>query len=220
MARTDFYTSSPNWRQAWQQPAFRLRLIAGLFILAVVFGLLPAFFSHIEKREGIVLHDWLLLRLPAMNVSVLVFVVIWGAVGFGTWRSLQQPLNFQLVLWSYILLTITRLLCIALVPLNPPVGLIALADPLANIIYGEHFITKDLFYSGHTATLFLLFFCLDKKIDKAILLLASIVVGVLVLVQHVHYSIDVLMAPVFAWLCYFAGKKIAYYAQKASPSWK
>ena len=216
----DFYTSSPTWRQAWQQPAFRFRLVAGLFLLVVLLGLLPAFFAHIEKREGMVLHDWLLLRLPAVNVSILVFIVIWGSVGFGTWRALQQPLVFQALLWSYLLLIVTRLLTIVLVPLNPPVGLIALADPLANIIYGEHFITKDLFYSGHTATLFLLFFCLERKIDKAILLLASIAVGVLVLVQHVHYSIDVLMAPVFAWLCYYAGKKIAYSAQKASPSWK
>jgi membrane-associated phospholipid phosphatase len=141
-------------------------------------------------------------------------------VGFGLWRSLQQPIVFQATLYSYLLLTITRLLCIALVPLNPPLGLIPLADPLANIIYGEHFITKDLFYSGHTATLFLLFFCLERKSDKGILLLASVAVGVLVLVQHVHYSIDVLMAPLFAWICYYAGKKIAYSNQKASPSWK
>lgn len=220
MSKPDFYTSSPSWREAWQQPAFRFRLVAGLLILAILMSLLPGFFAHIEKREGIVLHDWLLHRLPAMNVSLLVFIVIWGGVGFGLWRSLQQPFVFQVVLWAYLLLILTRMLTIALVPLNPPAGLITLADPLANIIYGEHFITKDLFYSGHTATLFLLFFCLDRPRDKAILLLASAAVGVLVLVQHVHYSIDVLMAPVFAWVCYYAGKKIGYIDQKASPSWK
>jgi len=220
MSKTDFYTESPSWRQAWQVPAFRIKLVAGLFLLAVLFGTLPDFFAHIEKREGIVLHDWLLHYLPPVNVSILVFITIWGGVGFGLWRSLQQPLVFQSVLWSYLLLTITRLLTIVLVPLNPPSGLIPLADPLANVIYGEHFITKDLFYSGHTATLFLLFFCLEKRFEKGILLLASVAVGVLVLVQHVHYSIDVLAAPLFAWLCYYAGKKIAYSNQKASPSWK
>jgi len=220
MSKPAFYTSQPSWRQAWQQPAFRIRLIASLLILAVILGLLPHFFVYIEKREGIILHDWLLQRLPAMDVSVSVFIVIWGAAVFGIFRLIQQPYIFQVALWSYILLTITRVFTITLVPLNPPIGLIVLADPLANRFYGEHFITKDLFYSGHTATLFLIFFCLEKKIDKLIILLASIAVGVLVLLQHVHYSIDVLMAPVFAWLCYYAGKKIAYTAQKASPSWK
>ena len=220
MSQADFYTAPPGWREAWQLPAFRIRLIAGLLILATLFSVLPAFFTHIEARQGVQLHDWLLHRIPAINLSIPVFIVIWGGVGFGLWRSLQQPLVFQMILCSYLLLTITRMLTIALVPLNPPAGLLPLADPLANIMYGEHFITKDLFYSGHTATLFLFFFCFDKQRDKTFFLLASLAVGVGVLVQHVHYSIDVLMAPVFAWICCYAGKKIAYINQKASPSWK
>ncbi|MFX7751990.1 phosphatase PAP2-related protein, partial [Acinetobacter baumannii] len=89
---------------------------------------------------------------------------------------------------------------ISLVPLNPPQGLIPLIDPLTNIFYGGKFISKDLFYSGHTATLFLMSLCLQKQSEKILALIASIAVAVMVLIQHVHYSIDVLAAFPFAYL--------------------
>ncbi len=209
-----------NWLIAWQQPSFRQKLLFALVILAALLISMPFFFPHIEKRNGVVLHDWLLERLPAQNVSVFIFVIIWGTVLLGIVRSMRQPHIFQALLWSYILVTASRLLTITLVPLNPPEGLIPLSDPLVNSFYGKQFITKDLFYSGHTSSLFLLSFCLEKRSDKLIALLAAIGVGILVLVQHVHYTIDVLAAPLFTWACCLAGKRIAGDYQKASPSWK
>ncbi len=92
--------------------------------------------------------------------------------------------------------------CIALISLNPPAGLIPLADPITNMFYGKDYITHDLFFSGHTTTVFLIFLCMKKKMDRMLVLIASMVVGVLLLVQHVHYTIDVLAAPVFTYVIY------------------
>lgn len=209
-----------NWKLAWQQPAFRTRLITGVLLMIALLSALPFFFAHIEQRKGVVLHDWLLRYVPPVNVSIFIFILIWSTVILGIVRIVQQPAIFQMLLWSYALLVISRYITISLVPLDPPIGLVALIDPLANAFYGKTFITKDLFYSGHTATLFLIAFCLIKKGDKIFATLAATAVGVLVMVQHIHYTIDVLMAPPFAFLCYYLGKKIGLGYQKASPNWK
>jgi hypothetical protein len=100
------------------------------------------------------------------------------------------------------------MISIWLVTLNPPEHLIALIDPISNTFYGKHFITKDLFYSGHTSSLFVIFLCLQKKTDRIFVLLCTIGVGSLLLVQHVHYTIDVLLAPPLTFLCYYIAKKI------------
>ena len=106
------------------------------------------------------------------------------------------------ILWAYNGVTLVRMASIGLISLNPPAGLIPLADPITNQFYGIHYITHDLFFSGHTTTVFLIFLCLKKKPDRIYSLLASVALGFLLLVQHVHYTIDVLAAPVFTYVFY------------------
>jgi membrane-associated phospholipid phosphatase len=68
-------------------------------------------------------------------------------------------------------------------------------------------VTKDLFFSGHTSTVFLLFLCLPGKIDKKLALIVTMIVGSLLLVQHVHYTLDVLGALLFAWIAFWTARK-------------
>jgi hypothetical protein len=210
-----------NWAFAWQQALFRKKILAGVFLLVVILSILPFFFQTIEKRDGIYLNDWLLTRLPVYNVSIVIFIIIWSATLLCIIRAIQNPGIFIVLLWGYIFLFITRMIAIWLVPLAPPGNLIVLVDPISNTFYGRTFITKDLFYSGHTATVFLFFLCLQKKTDKAIALLCTISVAVLLAVQHVHYTIDIVFAPLFTFLCYKLAVKIAGGTnQNASPNWK
>ena len=96
-----------------------------------------------------------------------------------------------------------RSLSIILVPLNPPEGLIPLEDPMvAFFSSGKEIFTKDLFFSGHTATLIYLLLIAQKQWLKKLLLLISILVIAAILYQRVHYSIDVLGGILFAWGVY------------------
>jgi membrane-associated phospholipid phosphatase len=202
-----------SWSEAWQHRSFRNKTFVALVLVAIILFLLPSFFALIEKREGMVLQDFVLDRIPAMDVSIPTFIIIWSVVLLVIYRIYQNPTLFLVFIYGFILMCITRVLTISLLPLNPPPGLIALNDPITNIVYGGKgiFITKDLFYSGHTGNMFLFFLCLQAKWDKIIALAASFLVAFLVMVQHIHYSIDVIAAFIFTYFIYLGAKKVAFF---------
>lgn len=206
-------TDKPDWQEAWRNPVFRRKFIVSAIALIIIILSLPSFFEYIEKREGTYLHDLVLQVIPAADVSIPTFLIIWTISGLVIVRMIQNPAFALLMLASFTLLCIARMVSITLVPLNPPDGLIRLNDPLTSLIYGgkDKFMTKDLFFSGHTSNMFLMCLCLTKKIDKYLALMATIAVGLLVLVQHVHYTIDVLAAFLFTYIIYRISKIIIRY---------
>lgn len=203
MPQTLLIAVREEWQEAWQVPGFRKKIMTGLPLLIIMLSLFPLFFQYIEKRSGTVLRDPVLRLLPPHNVSVALFIVIWSVTLLSVFRAARNPQMFLTYLWAFLLLSVFRMLTITLVPLDAPVGLIGLADPLSNFFYGgQKFITKDLFFSGHTSAVFLQCLCIPGKQDKRLTLIATIVVAVLLLVQHVHYTLDVLAAFVFTWIAY------------------
>jgi membrane-associated phospholipid phosphatase len=199
-------TIKERWRIAFANKIFKQKFFIAFIVLIVVLIFLPHFFQFIEKRNGIVLDDFILQRLKPRDVSVVIFFIIWAVTILMMTRALRNPNIFIVLLSSFTFLTISRIISIHFFALNAPTSLIVLKDPLSNFFYGTTFITKDLFYSGHTATMFLMFLCLEKKTDKWVALTASFLVGILLLIQHVHYSIDVLAAPFFAYIIYRLAK--------------
>jgi len=204
-----------RWVEAWRSKPFKHKLLGGVILMCVILSCFPLFFHHIENREGLVLNDFFLNLLPTYNVSVPIFTIIWAMGLLTLIRCIQQPQICLLFLWSFIFLSISRIITISLIPLNPPAELIELKDPLTNTFYGSKFITKDLFYSGHTATQFLMFLCLQKKTDKLLTLVSTLFIGVLVLVQHVHYTLDVIAAPPLTFLVFVVARRLVAYKPEA-----
>ena len=201
------------WKEAWSDHTFKVKIIAGsIILLSIVIGM-PFFFAHIEQKHGMPINDRLLQLIPAIDVSIPTFIVIWSMIALVLVRGMQDPMLFMVFFCSFILQSLSRMLTITLLPLEAPAGLIPLKDPISSLFYGgsEVFITKDLFYSGHTSLQFLIFLCLTKKTDRIFGLIATILVGCFVLIQHVHYTIDVLFAFVFTWMVYKMGKWLAAY---------
>jgi hypothetical protein len=190
------------WKEAWGSPVKRSRLIIIIVLIPVFIFSLPYFFNYIEKRQGVVLNDLLLAQIPPHNISVLIFAIIWGMILLMLYRSIHSPSILITYCLTLAVVTAVRITCIYLVPLNPPVGFIPLVDPISGVFYGEANITKDLFFSGHTATLVTIFLSLKRKTDRRIALIAVITVAVSLLVQHIHYTIDILAAPVITYWCY------------------
>jgi len=174
-------------------------LIGSIFVALVLSGM-PVFFQHIEQRPGVQLHDFVLARVPAMDVSLYIFLIEWGMGLLILIRAIKTPAIYVRYVWLYIVISLSRLLTITLVPLAAPANLVELVDPITGVFYGHAVITKDLFYSGHTATLVAMYFCLPRKSDRNVVVIATIAMACLLLVQHVHYTIDIVAAPVFVFL--------------------
>jgi hypothetical protein len=194
------------WIQAWKSPTQRAQIVIGSILLFTTFGFLPSFFNHIEKRNGVTLNDPLLSVIPAHNVSLAIFILVWGMGIFLMIRAIKNPTIYINYIWSLFFVTVARLITISLVPLNPPKGIIIISDPLTNLFYGQHIVTKDLFFSGHTSIIVLATLCLENKKDKFIGIIATIIVASLLLVQHIHYTLDVIAAPIFAYLLFRLAK--------------
>lgn len=197
-----------EWRSICATKPANIILVAGLVIIITLISLLPGFYSFVEQRTGTQIHDKLLYLLPSVNVSLPIFIIIWATVILFIIRSLRQPTIFISMLVSYIIFLSIRYLVIYMVPLEPPVGLLELKDPFTDVFYGGYFVTKDLFFSGHVGSEVLFLLVMTSKRDKFILSIAAFVLAFLLLLQHVHYTIDILAAPFFSLLSYLAAEKI------------
>lgn len=153
-------------------------------------------------RNGVVLDDPILRYLHPVNLSAIIFLIIYLSVFFSLFYLVRKPDLFLLAIQSYTLLIVFRIIAMYLIPLNPPINTIPLVDPLVEIIGTGEVLTKDLFFSGHTALLFLLFLVTDNRAIKIIFFILTLVLAFLLLMQHVHYSIDVFCAPVFTYASY------------------
>src|SRR6202007_1943310 len=103
----------------------------------------------------------------------------------------------------YTLLTVFRIITLFIIPMDPPSTIIPLRDTiLQNTFYSDGGDVKDIFFSGHTATLFLFFFFAKHIVLKWIFFICAVCVAAAVVVQHIHYSYDVIAAPLFAFFAY------------------
>jgi hypothetical protein len=196
------------WSNAWSEPAFRyhyLSVVIGAIIIALV---VPDFFAYIDSRTGTPLEDPFLDWLPAYDVSWPAFIVLYSSVILGAIFLLRYPKSLLLCLQAYCLVTFMRMGSVLLISLEPPVDIIPLNDPFVSSFADGKPVYRDLFFSGHTSTMFLLYLTARPHWLRWIFLATTVLMGLFVLIQHVHYTVDVLGAPFFVWLSYTIVKKI------------
>ncbi len=192
-----------GWRDAWAQRPFRLGLLWAVVVgLPVAIGL-PFFFAHIEGVPGILLNDPVLRAVGPVNVSWITFTVLYATVVGAVGWIARRPWLVLRGLHAYVAVLVLRMLTMKTFTLEPPPDIIPLIDPVTSIFYpgGVPFL-KDLFFSGHTATLALMFCLVHGRWARVLTGLATASVGMLVLVQHVHWTVDVVAAPFFVWLAW------------------
>lgn len=200
---------SGAWQNALQVKSFKLKLILATLLLLFCSWLAPIVFQYAEHRPGVLLPDFILGWLPATDLSPAIFIVLDTLLIISILTLLTKPVNFLIVLQAYVFLTLVRFITILLVPLEAPEGIVVLHDPITDrFFYQGVVITKDLFFSGHTSILMLMAFGVPLPRLKILLFIGATAVGIMLLIQHAHYTIDVLAAPVFAWLAIFVSRRL------------
>ena len=189
-----------NWKEFFKSR--KTEIILTVIFVAIILIIFTNFLEYIEGRKGVSLPDPILNFFNPVDLTWLTFGLSYVSLIIAIMIFTKEPDKLLLAIQSYSLLVVFRLIVMYVTPLDPPEKLLSLNDPVAQFLGGGQVLTKDLFFSGHTASLFLLFLIADNKFLKVLLLSSTLVIGIAVILQHVHYTVDVLTAPFFAYTAY------------------
>ena len=182
--------------------SFKNELIITIIFFVLISSFFTSFLTYNETRVGFTLNDPILNKLPSIDLTIFIFVFIYLSVLFGLFILIKSPRQLLFAFQIYSLVLLIRLCLMYLLPLNPPNGIIPLQDPFVELFGTGKTLLRDLFFSGHTATLFLLFLVIEKKTYKVFFLISTFLVAIALLFQHVHYTIDIVTAPFVVYASY------------------
>ncbi|CAN5677767.1 phosphatase PAP2-related protein [soil metagenome] len=176
----------------WKDGTFQRRFLLGvsLLTLSCIINFYAGTYATREASSSvtdIVLSNTRVYDVDFMFIyGALLLVLFIGALCFA------RPKRFPFVLFSLSVFIFTRSIFISLTHIGPFPGSVALdlGTVTSKFVFGG-----DLFFSGHTGIPFLmgLLFWKDKVL-RTIFFVWSVFFGVIVLLGHLHYSIDVLSA--------------------------
>lgn len=186
-----------SWRTFWAAPGRRIELFFSFIILTSVMLSKLRFLQFNETRAGRVLRDPLLNIFTPLDLSGLIFFLIYLGIICAIIVLLPHPGRILIGMQVYTVYAALRMLAMFIVPLEPPEGIIPLTDPLMSWASTGVQMNKDLFFSGHTATMFILYLMLPPGRWRWVFLTGVFVMATSLIIQRVHYSIDVIAAPFF-----------------------
>lgn len=191
-----------NWKTELSEKRFRNTLLVSLIFIIIVLTALPKFLEFNELRKGFSFNDPFLFLFNPVDVTWLTFLLIYGGLISAIVILAKNPKALLTGFQSYTLLAAIRMLAMYSLPLDPPAKSIPLEDPFVQIFASGQVLMKDLFFSGHTSIMFLFFLVIPNKKIKPVYLVLTIIIGACVLIQHTHYTVDVIAAPFFAYGAY------------------
>ena len=188
-----------NWIDYLSTRNSKIELSITLILLIATLVFFTHFINAVEARKGVELNDPILKLFNPINLSGFIFSIIYISIILSLIIFLSEPDRFVFAMQVYSLMVMIRIITLYLVPLNAPGNMMPLVDPLVTNLGTGRLLTKDLFFSGHTATMFLLFLVSGGKKTRIFFFCGFIIIGIAVLLQHVHYTIDVIAAPFFTY---------------------
>lgn len=183
---------------------YTILLIEGIiaFTLSVVATHFASIYAEVRASNSV--DDLILSNIPEMNFEVLF---VQGAIALLLLLLaliLRHPKTAPFVLKASALFIFIRSLFVSLTHIGPFPTRLDLQSHLLDFITTGN----DLFFSGHTGLPFLIALIFWKnKVIRNTFLIGSVAFGAVVLLSHLHYSIDVFAAFFITHSIYILSKK-------------
>ncbi len=169
------------------------RLAASVLFLAV--SIFATYFAilYATDHASFPVTDIILSNIPTYNVDAIFLygpVIFWTVIGVYLIFFAPEKIPFSLKTIALFLLIRSAFLCMTHIGPFPSHALIRGGGIIGVFNSGD-----DLFFSSHTGLPFLMALILwDKKPWRIFCIIGSIFFGIIVLMAHLHYSIDVFAA--------------------------
>ena len=201
-----------TWKAELADKNFRNLFFVTVIATSITLVLFTNYRIYNETRIGVEIPDPFLSIFPPIDLTWSTFILIYLGLITGLYFLIQKPRLLVHALLTYTILVSFRMLLMYSLPLESPHDIISLRDPFVEQFGAGTPLDKDYFFSGHTATMFMLFLLSYKSKMKWTFLVGSILVGLSVILQHTHYTVDVLVAPLVAYASYRIALHIKEYA--------
>jgi membrane-associated phospholipid phosphatase len=191
-----------RWKEFLGNKRLKYEFFVTVFLLVIVVYSFSRYLLFNESRAGAIIDDPLQVYFSAIDLNELIFFAIYSSLIIGLISFSFNPRQLMMAFQTYIVLVTLRMISMYLIPLDPPRDCIDLQDPVVFMMGTGMKIVKDLFFSGHTSTSFMLFQVARNKYLRIYFLAATITVGISVILQKAHYSIDVVAGLVYSYAAY------------------
>jgi len=174
---------------------FQLLAISSIIFVSFCIRHITHVLAKINDYSGPVLYDPIHEVLPTpVDLSTFIFFLTYSAV-FVVFIDafLKSPIQIVRFGFAIGIMKLLRSFTMVTFPLAPPKDIVPLVDPIVNAMTPNNIVAlQDLFFSGHTATMVILFFIAVGPRVKNMMRVLIVVVPLLILYMRVHYTIDVI----------------------------
>lgn len=185
-----------SYKTHFSNRTFLISFLSGLLLVGV--SLVTQFFisDYVNSLPSAPVTDLILSNIRVYDVSG---IFVYGSVlllFIGIFVGLRRLNCMPFAMKSVALFTLTRSFFVSLTHISAfPTHIVINSSFFSGDAFNGIFTGNDLFFSGHTGLPFLLALIFWKEKNLRIIFLSfSILFAMVVLLGHIHYSIDVLSA--------------------------
>lgn len=204
-------------RDEWDAIHYRwwMAVLAGVIVfLFAAYAFYMNLGWYADHRALPVSSDWLLDRLPVLNVVPLLS---WGWLALHLYAVatalLYYPRRLPFLFFLLGVYLFVRTVYVFLSPIGAPEAILQMGelDTLFPLVAGVYTFQNEFIFSGHTAIPFLFALFFETRLQKTIMLVGSLAMAISVLLTHNHYTVDVISAYFMGYAIFVLSRRLYFH---------